>query len=68
MLPILLLRALPSRLGLRPRQDAAGDHALPRNLLGRMVGADLRRERESIKSGRNLGLGASLLMVARKPA
>lgn len=67
LLPILLLRALPSRLGLRRRQDASGDHDLPRGLAGRFIAAALAREERAIARGGWRRMGASLIAVARKP-
>ena len=68
MLPALLFRALPSRLGLVRGTSPTGDakvHAAP-GLLGRALGVALAAELAWLRGGRNLRLGASLLFVAEK--
>jgi len=63
LLPILLLRALPYRLGLGAINEPAEDHAAPPSWLQRQ----LERERNHIESGGTRRFGASCLVVARKP-
>ena len=62
LLPILLLRALPYRLGMRAINDPAEDHAPPPPWLLHL----LARERTHIEAGGALRFGASCLVVARK--
>lgn len=62
LLPILLLRALPFRLGLRGTKAPAQDHAPPPHWLLSL----LARERGRIAAGDTLSFGASILVVARK--
>jgi SAM-dependent methyltransferase len=63
LLPILLLRALPYRLGLERINDPGKDHAPPPQWLLR----PLARERGRIEAGNTLSFGASCLIIARKP-
>jgi hypothetical protein len=63
LLPILLLRVLPFRLGIRQVNDPGADHAPPPGWLS----ASLARERRHIAAGGTLSFGASCLTVARKP-
>jgi SAM-dependent methyltransferase len=65
--PILLMRALPARLGLRLPESVDRDHSLPRGAMGGMISRSLRHERDKIAAGRSLKFGASCLVVARKP-
>lgn len=68
-LPILLLRALPSRLGLRPSLEPARTAAelQPGNSLAtRAIGAALSVERAWIRRGRRVPIGSSCLVVARR--
>lgn len=63
LLPILLLRAAPFRLGIRQVNDPGADHAAPPHWLL----ASLARERRHIAAGGTLSFGASCLAIARKP-
>ena len=67
-LPILLLRSVPYRLGLRRRQEALYDlekqHAPPSGLCGALLASYLTREERILKRHR-LAFGASHLAVAR---
>lgn len=66
-LPVFLRRSLPSRLGRRDAVASSVDveHVLPRNSLGRVLEALLRREREWITRGGSLPIGGSFIAVAR---
>ena len=67
-LPILLLRVLPSRLGLRRAADAdtAGrEHGAGGGLLNRILAAALAFEPRVVAAGRSIPFGGSLLCVAR---
>ena len=66
LLPILLLRAIPARLGITRRKIPAQDHSLPHTWMGGLVAAALRHEARKIDAGRCIRMGASLLVVARK--
>ncbi len=66
-LPVLLFRALPSRLGRRGAPEAertATEHALPGGLVGRALGGLLDAEYARIAAGRALPLGGSCLVAA----
>ena len=68
-LPILLLRAIPSRLGIRPAADAAAirNELQPRESAGvRALGALLDLEARWLRGGRRIPFGGSCLMVARR--
>ena len=68
VLPILLLRTLPSALGLRvARTDRQSkkEHALPGGLAGRFLLWQLKHESSRIARGERIRLGASCLLVAR---
>lgn len=62
VLPILLFRALPSRLGLRRYSASAArrEHSSGSGLLGAL----LEREVGAVRRGRTLSFGASLLLAA----
>jgi SAM-dependent methyltransferase len=68
-LPILLLRALPSRLGLRPRADAEAirQELQPREGPGvKALSALLALEARWLRRGGTIPFGGSCLMVARR--
>lgn len=67
-LPILLLRALPSRFGVRSggRETTEREHATRGGLLSRIVSRSLAPEVARITNGRPMRVGASLLAVARR--
>jgi len=68
-LPVLVMRALPSRLGLRATADLAAirEELQPReNLLTRALGAVLDLEARWLRSGGRLPFGGSCLLVARR--
>ncbi len=70
-LPILLLRALPARLGVRPTMDldAIRRELQPKEGLAvRALTALLDLERGWLERGGTVPFGASCLMVARKAA
>jgi len=69
VVPILLLRALPFRLGTRKSVDIETteyEHALPDSLAGRFVKRGLQRELRRVRDGRKQWLGTSVAVVARK--
>ncbi len=68
ILPILLLRALPYRLGLTGvrKTRSADDHMLPENAAGRALQAGLEGELKWLKNGRTVPAGASCLVGCRK--
>jgi SAM-dependent methyltransferase len=67
--PIFLMRALPTRLGLR-KQNAwdryQQEHSSRQGLAGRLLKVLLRFELDWLRRGRSLPLGGSCLVVARK--
>lgn len=70
-LPILLLRALPHRLGLQRRGDAtesaSRDHAVAGGRASRVLNAMLAPEVQHVANGRTIPFGGSCLLVARRP-
>lgn len=70
-LPILLLRALPHRLGLhRPAhapESVARDHAVGGGRVVRVLDTMLAREVQQVATGHTMPFGGSCLFVARKP-
>ena len=67
MLPVLALRTIPSRLGLRrTATDATGDHRMPGGVAGRVLGWLMRREYAIVAGGRRMRFGSSILLVARR--
>jgi 2-polyprenyl-3-methyl-5-hydroxy-6-metoxy-1,4-benzoquinol methylase len=70
-LPVLLLRALPSRLGLRRSvnlEQEVKEHGSPGGATGRILDGLLRAELKRLQDGRRLPFGGSCLVAARKPA
>jgi SAM-dependent methyltransferase len=68
VLPILLFRALPTRLGLARPPDAdraRRQHGTQRGLVTRWIESRLRSEAAALAAGRTLRGGSSLLVVAR---
>lgn len=68
-LPVLLMRALPTRLGLRgPREPdrVRREHGGAQGLAGRALGVALAAERNRIAAGRAVPFGTSCLAVARR--
>ena len=69
VLPILLLRTVPSRLGLHSGFDAerqVKEHS-SRGILQRSVEAMLAQERRHLARGGTLAMGASCLAIGRVP-
>ena len=70
VLPIFLLRSLPSRLGLR-RSRSAGttkrEHSSGESVCGRFLNHSLSREVQKISQGKSIPFGSSVVAVARKP-
>ncbi|MDQ0358102.1 SAM-dependent methyltransferase [Rhodoplanes tepidamans] len=70
VLPVLLLRALPSRLGLRRVSTAAAtlrDHRR-HGIVESAIEACLAREARRLAAGKRPRQGTSILLVARRPA
>lgn len=68
VVPVLLLRALPSRLGLRRLRPAVTQREhVPGSCLRGWLDRALDREAEAIRRSAVLGLGTSLLAVAQAP-
>jgi hypothetical protein len=71
LLPIFFLRALPYSLGIssknRGPQAVQRDHQVANPALQRAIGWLCRRELRRISSRRRIGLGASCMVVAKKP-
>lgn len=67
VLPIWLLRSIPSKLGLRTQEpdDAAQEH-VPSKLSAWVLGILSSFELKRVRSGRQLPLGSTLLVVARR--
>jgi SAM-dependent methyltransferase len=70
-LPILLLRTLPYKLGLRRSQEpvmarSQSEHRAPRGMSSSLLGMLLSQEVERIRTGRKIAFGSSCLAVARK--
>lgn len=69
LLPQLLLRALPFRMGLgrqTPPGRAEFEHGVDRGLAVRTLERLLRPELDAIAAGRRLSVGASAILVARR--
>ena len=66
-LPIWMLRALPSRLGLRRHHHDTrkNDHQVKNSVLSKLIDWSLKWEAGAMSRGRSLPLGASLVCVAR---
>lgn len=68
VMPILLTKALPTRLGIRRRRTldkAASNHRVRHGLAGGVLVRMLDRELSGARSGRRQRLGSSLLAVGR---
>lgn len=68
--PVLLFRALPSRLGLaRPRgpETAGRDHLCSTPRVSRLAGYGLAPELRAIRRGWRIPVGTSCLLVAKRP-
>ena len=66
VLPLLLIRSIPTRLGIRPNttgEKATAEHSPPG---GGLLTAILEREARRIKSGKQLPFGTSLILAATK--
>jgi SAM-dependent methyltransferase len=68
VLPLLLFRALPYRLGLRRHQvlKSGTEHAIGRSGISRILSLLLAGEVERIRSGNPLKIGTSCLVAARR--
>lgn len=66
-LPVLVLRCLPSFWGAcrPPSRSLHRDHQLPKGRIGELLRAALAWELGAIARGRNLSIGASLIVVAK---
>jgi SAM-dependent methyltransferase len=71
LLPIYFSRALPFSAGISPKHDIGervqNDHRINNGLAQRVIGWLSHRELRAITSGRHKKVGASCLVVARKP-
>lgn len=68
-LPVLLLRAIPSRLGIQKQQDwqrYQKEHAGRAGISGRILAKILGWELNRIRRGERMPVGASCMVVARK--
>ena len=69
-IPILLLRALPYRLGLmkakQPADTLSRDHAAKEGGISKLLNTLLRSEMKILKAGKRMLFGGSCLIVARK--
>ena len=68
LLPILLLRTIPSALRLRTSRTAdlsKKEHTLPKGLMGYFLRVLLEREVQHVRQGKRKWIGASCLLVAR---
>lgn len=68
-LPILLLRSLPSLIGLRTKADPAtttSEHSQKSGLAGKIIGRSLSWEASRISTGKSVPFGSSCLIVGRK--
>jgi SAM-dependent methyltransferase len=72
LLPIYFLRALPFSLGISPKKDVKErtqkDHRITNPLVHQLIDWLNRCELACLDSGRRINIGASCLVVARKPA
>ena len=69
LLPLLLLRAIPTKLGLRKEvniEQSAKEHTLPANYFGEILSRSLAQEMRKIQSGQTVTYGTSCLVVARR--
>ncbi|MDG2222785.1 MAG: class I SAM-dependent methyltransferase [Rubripirellula sp.] len=69
VVPIFLLRAIPSALRIRTAADAdvtEKEHSLPDSFVGKLIGRGLKKELTRIDQQRKVAIGSSLVMVARK--
>jgi len=71
VVPVFLLRSLPSRLGAESKMNDAAtverQHRMPTGLLGRAFRRSFDRERATVLQGGTVAAGTSCLLVARKP-
>ena len=67
LLPVFLLRALPAKFGISIVNDPGQDHAAPVGFVSRLLKRSFAWERRRIEAGKTFPLGASCLVVARKP-
>lgn len=64
--PVFLMRTIRRRRTRKSNAEVAGDHRLPRGLVGHCAAKVLRWESRSISRGNSVPLGTSCLAVARK--
>jgi SAM-dependent methyltransferase len=68
VIPILLLRAIPTRLGIRRARTAetsASEHRLGKGIAGRLAQSALDQEIRWLSAGRRCPVGSSCFVVAR---
>lgn len=68
VIPVLLLRALPSFFGLRDtrNKNSAAEHSMPSGVIGSVFRRSFADELRKISAGRSVKLGTSVLVAARK--
>ena len=69
VLPIALLRSLPSKLGLRiavSQETTAGEHSTPDGFVGNLLRRSLSWEAERVRSAQTVAFGSSAIAVCRK--
>jgi SAM-dependent methyltransferase len=68
VMPILLLRTVPSYLGMlrSPSRDIAADHTLPTGIIGRSIKRALAAEETRLVSGKRIIFGSSVLLAAQR--
>ena len=68
VLPVLILRALPFRVGIRESRATTTDaHLLPDGPIGRAISKTFESESRKINEERTLGTGTSVFIVSAKP-
>nr|WP_285230060.1 class I SAM-dependent methyltransferase [Neorhizobium galegae] len=69
VLPMFVLRTLPTMIGQRPKVNmtqTASEHRLPKGMIGDWLGRSFDKEERAIRSGRTVSFGTSCLIAARK--
>ncbi|MBD3393343.1 MAG: methyltransferase domain-containing protein [Chitinivibrionales bacterium] len=69
VVPVIILRTIPFRLGLVRRTDSVGsprEHGIQGGPVTGMLGCLVRKEAGRLRQGRSIGIGTSCLAVARK--
>lgn len=68
VLPVFLLRTVPSYLGMvrSPSRDLTADHTLPSGIIGRSIKRTLTAEETRLVSGKKIVFGTSVLLAAQR--